>query len=82
LEDVLDAGNLHCTCHWLQVVVVPHCTVEEASHTLVLEHHTVLVAGNIASAVAEWDNLMMAAVLGIVPLVLGRNLKNDPCSYH
>ena len=61
--------------------MVPHCTVEEGPHTLVLEHHTVLVAG-IASAVAESDNLVMAAVLGIVPLVLGRNLGNDSCSYH
>jgi len=63
------------------VVVVPHCMVEEGHHTLVLEHHTVLVAGT-ASAVAELDNLEMAAVLGIDPLVLGRNLVSDMCSYN
>lgn len=55
--------------------------VEEGPHTVVLEHHTVLVAG-IASAVAELDKLVMAAVLGIAPLALGRNLGNDSCSYH
>lgn len=55
--------------------------VEEGHHTLVLGHHTVLVAGT-ASAVAELDNLEMAAVLGIDPLVLGRNLVSDMCSYN
>lgn len=55
--------------------------VEEGPHTVVLEHHTVLVAG-IASAVAELDKLVMTAVLGIAPLALGRNLGNDSCSYH
>ena len=74
-------SNLHYTCHWVQDVVVPHCMVEEGPHTLVLEHHTVLVAG-IASAVAESDMLVMTAVLGIVPLVLGKNLVNDSCSFH
>ena len=54
---------------------------EEGPHTLVLEHHTVLQAG-IASAVAESDSLVMAAVLGIVPLVWDRNLGNETYSYY
>lgn len=63
------------------VVMVSHCMVEEGPHMLVLEHHTVLVAGT-ATAVAELDKLVMAALLGTVPLVLGRNLGNNTCSYH
>ena len=61
--------------------MVSHCMVEEGLHKLDLEHHTVLVAGT-ASAVAELDKLVMAALLGIVPLVLGRNLGNNTCRYH
>lgn len=59
-------------------VVVLHCMVEEGHHMLVLEGHTVLVADT-ASAVAESDKL---AVLGMVSLVLGRNLGNDIYCYH
>ena len=56
--------------------MVSHCMVEEGPHTLVLEHHTVQFAGT-ASAVAELDKLVMAALSGIALLVLGRNLGNN-----